>query len=778
MQDRMKGLLILLSLLLGASLSLWAQTGRTITGVVVDDQGGVAPYCNVVALRADSTVCGATVTDLEGRFVLALSKDTRWVGFRYVGYKDVLFTLEELPERVVLTPEQIELDDVVVRAERPRVEMKHGVLEMGVQGTSLVHKPSVYKVIGALPGVQLKKESELSLLGGGKYLIYIDGRQVQDEAELATMDVKNLRSVSIDPTPGVRYGSEVKAVIKIRTLTPLPGLGVTLSSRVRRGYLWRTDHNLKLGYSRGMAYYYTALLYDYNALKMEKSVETDFLRSEGTSLAERLETTSWQRDSSQTGRLTLGVDFTPMDNLVFGVRYDGYMHQMNGTTQERSLAHRGETLHDDVTSHGRMTKRPYSHHVAVYGDLSFAKRWTVSLASDYYTKRLEDTQEANERSDVYNTTRLYPTRNQSDYDLLQVTPVLSYTFANQSRWELGGEVASIRGKGDQVEGQTEMKTTDYTNSETSYALFLSTSFPIGSWYGKLGVRYEYLRSELFDKLSPAGSLLRNYSDPFYSASLSGKIGETNHSLQLASSTRRPSLQQMNGYTYHSSSYLIQQGNPLLIPQKDVTLSYTLTWLLLYWQTAYTYSRDLIASDFRVNPDLTNAYIISYTNFKSGYNFQTVVGADYELGFYTLGLQGGFGLQKVDTRREKGYVRQLPLYMGKITHTFNLPWAVSAEIEYQYISPSTAQLYEITETHDLSFYLSKSFWDEKLSLSLYVNDILESDGNDIRTTLNGLRLHLEDIVPDTRYVSLRLRWNFQSLKRERSKNAAAQNINRL
>ena len=770
--------LLLLALCMALFTSLYAQTAHSVTGGVVDDEGVAVAYCNVVALRADSTVCVATVTDPEGRFTLPLSTDTRWVAFRYVGYKEVYVHAEEIPEKIVLKPEQIELDDVVVRAQRPKVEMKHGVLEMGVQGTSLVHKPSIYKVIGALPGVQLKKENQLSLLGGGKYLIYIDGRKLHDETELATMDVKNLRSISIDPSPSVRYGSDVKAVIRIRTLTPLPGLGVTLSSQVRRGYLWCTAHDLKVGYSRGMAYYYTAFSYDYSAKKMEKNINVDFLRSQGTPLAERLETTSWQRDSSHTGRLTAGVDLTPTDNCIFGIRYDAYINPLNGTSQEHSLAHQGENLHDDVTSHGRMTKRPYAHHLAAYSDLSFAKRWTVSLAGDYYTKRLEDIQDAKERSDIYNTTKLYPTRNRAAYDLFQLTPVLAYRFSNQFRSELGAEVAHIRGKGDQIEGLPEVKTTDYTNSETSYAIFLSNAFPIGSWYAKLGVRYEYLRSELMDKIAPAASLLRNYSDLFYSASLSGKIGTTNHSLQLASSTQRPSLQQLNGYSYHSSSYLIQQGNPRLIPQKDVTLSYTFVWQPLYWQTSYTYSRNLIASDFRVNPDLKNAYIISNTNFKSGHNLQTVLGADFEFGFYSLGLQGAFGIQKVDTRREKGYVRQLPLYMGKMTHTFNLPWAMSAELEYQYISPTTAQLYEITETHDLSFYLSKSFWDEKLSLSLYFNDILEYEGNDIKTTLNGLRVHLEDLVPDTRYISLRLRWNFRSLKKERSKDAAKQNINRL
>ena len=770
--------LLFLALLLFLAHSLWAQKTQPLTGRVVDEEGKAASYCNVLALRADSTVCAAVVTDLEGRFALTAPIEARWIAFRYVGYNEVLFAPSALPEQVVLTPEEIEVGDVVIRAQRPKVEMRHGVLEMGVQGTSLVHKPSIYKVIGALPGVQLKKESELSLLGGGKYLIYIDGRQVQDEAELATIDVKNLRSVSIDPTPGVRYGSDVKAVIKIRTLAPLPGVGVTLSSRVRRGNWWRTDHDLKLGYSRGMAYYYAAFSYDYRAIRVVKSVEADFLRSEGTSLAERLETTSWQRDSSQTGRLTVGVDLTPTDNLLLGVRYDGNMHQLDGTTQERSLAHRGSTLHDDVTSHGRMTKRPYSHHLSVYGDHAFAERWKWTLSGDYYTKRLNDTQHTTERSDSYNTTHLYPTRNQSDYDLLQVDPILTYTFPNQSTWELGGEVAKIWGKGDQIDGIPERRTTDYTNSETTYAAFVSNSFPVGGWYVKLGVRYEYLRSELIDKLTPSGSLLRNYSDFFYSASLSGNIGKTNHSLQLASSTQRPSLQQMNGYTYHSSSYLIQEGNPKLTPQKDISLSYSLVWSPLYWQTRYTYTRDLITSDFRVNPNLKNAYIISNANFRSAHSLQSVVGANLQFGFYELGLQGAFGLQKVDTRREEGYVRQLPIYMGKVTNTFNLPWSLSAEVEYAYTSPCTALIYEITETHDLSFYLSKSFLDDKLRLSLYVNDILDYEGNDISTTLNGLRLHLEDTEADTRYVALRLQWNFQSLKRERSKNAAQQNINRL
>ncbi len=83
--------LLFLALLSLLAYSLWAQKTQPLTGRVVDEEGKAASYCNVLALCADSTVCAAVVTDLEGRFALTAPIEARWIAFRYVGYNEVLF---------------------------------------------------------------------------------------------------------------------------------------------------------------------------------------------------------------------------------------------------------------------------------------------------------------------------------------------------------------------------------------------------------------------------------------------------------------------------------------------------------------------------------------------------------------------------------------------------------------------------------------------------------------------------------------------------------------
>ena len=102
--------LLMLALLIGLSSNTWAQT-LEVTGVVVDDQNVTMPGVSVIL---KGTTIG-TVTDIDGKFALAVPGGTGTLVFSFVGYetKEIALDGKTTSYQVQLATSTIGLDEVV-----------------------------------------------------------------------------------------------------------------------------------------------------------------------------------------------------------------------------------------------------------------------------------------------------------------------------------------------------------------------------------------------------------------------------------------------------------------------------------------------------------------------------------------------------------------------------------------------------------------------------------------------------------------------------------------
>jgi TonB-linked SusC/RagA family outer membrane protein len=99
-----------LSLISAGTLSLQAQ-GRPVTGTVTDNAGNPLPG---VAIMVKGTTTGA-ITDLQGRFQLSLTEDTRFLVFSFVGMKTQEVAVDDKSVfYIIMEEESIEMEELVI----------------------------------------------------------------------------------------------------------------------------------------------------------------------------------------------------------------------------------------------------------------------------------------------------------------------------------------------------------------------------------------------------------------------------------------------------------------------------------------------------------------------------------------------------------------------------------------------------------------------------------------------------------------------------------------
>ncbi len=153
------GLKVML-LLMCVPMGLWAQLRVTL----VDAQRHPVVDATVVLLRADSTCAGAALSAPDGSFAFSEVPTHGWLIIQHLQYQTLqLPTDVAVPDTLQLELKGRSLDEVVVKAERPLVQVADGKLCYRLP--SLVERQAVsnvYEALAKVPGVAGRFRSALA----------------------------------------------------------------------------------------------------------------------------------------------------------------------------------------------------------------------------------------------------------------------------------------------------------------------------------------------------------------------------------------------------------------------------------------------------------------------------------------------------------------------------------------------------------------------------------------------------------------------------------------
>ena len=156
--------------------------------------------------------------------------------------------------------------------------LSKGGIVTTVKGSVLSIAGNAVDVIGQLPGVRIEDE-QISVLGKGYPIIYINGRKLNDLSELNRLPSNEIESIEVLNNPGARYSAETKSVILIKTIRKNgEGLSGNVQSVSRLAHSFSQSGNMALNYRHNNIDVFGSLALDYSKRyqKQDKSTHIEF----------------------------------------------------------------------------------------------------------------------------------------------------------------------------------------------------------------------------------------------------------------------------------------------------------------------------------------------------------------------------------------------------------------------------------------------------------------------------------------------------------------------
>ena len=209
-----------------------AQTGRTVKGVVTDQNGEPLIGCNVVVVGSQEGV----ITDLDGKFSLKVSDGAKQLKVTYIGYVDQVVTIGNSPEiRIVLKEDNNALEEVVVVGYGTQKKATlTGSIEQ-VSGKTLESRAVTnvgLALQGQTPGLAVTRSSArpgnedlkfqirgATSVNGGEPLVIIDGVPALNGYSFQNMNSDDIENISVlkDGAASIYGAKAANGVILITT---------------------------------------------------------------------------------------------------------------------------------------------------------------------------------------------------------------------------------------------------------------------------------------------------------------------------------------------------------------------------------------------------------------------------------------------------------------------------------------------------------------------------------------------------------------------------------
>ncbi|HEY6143121.1 MAG TPA: TonB-dependent receptor [Flavobacterium sp.] len=221
---------IMLLLGLFVSNEMRAQSGKTVSGVIIDETGMPIPGANVVEKGTKNSAS----TDFDGKYTIRVSSSKSELVFSYLGYETLTQVVgQKTALNVALKSATAKLDEVVIIGYGTSKKSDLTGAVSSVSGADLKKVPMANvaeTLTGRVAGVQVTSsegspdsEVKIRIRGGGSIsqdsspLIIVDGFPVNSMNDISPSDVENI-TILKDASSTAIYGSRgANGVIIITT---------------------------------------------------------------------------------------------------------------------------------------------------------------------------------------------------------------------------------------------------------------------------------------------------------------------------------------------------------------------------------------------------------------------------------------------------------------------------------------------------------------------------------------------------------------------------------
>lgn len=749
-----------------------------VIGRVVDAEGQPIEFANVSLHGAadpnssdrNSTYINGGVSNENGDFVIPCREKKIMLKVTYVGYKTVTrhVSVGNIGT-ITLQPETFMVKGVEVKGEIPQYKIAQGGLTVDVQHSILHDIGTADDLLSMIPMVQ-SKDGKFEVLAKGEPEIYINNKKVRDPSELKQLKSVDIKSVDVITSPGAKYNAEVNAVIRIKTLKVQgDGLSLMVTSDTWKNNKWNNYDDLTLKYRTGGLEVFANVALDNGHYSNDQDLEQQLhIKKDFFDVRAGLPVRSTWTTLQYKGGLSYDFNTDHSLGLSFSSQKMFYNNFKSDMTQHylKNGAFYGDVLlKTDIDELDKPVWELNTYYVGKVGKLDIDLNATMlQRKTESHLNQQEYSQELGDRT--------ITTLNCEDRKMMAGKLVLSYPV-----WKGvlsgGAEATSTRSYGRNVNQENIIPETDNEMKEKNIAGFAEYELQLGQWRLNAGLRFEHVKADyyLFGEWQQEPS--RTYKDWFPNLSAAWQKDKWSAQLSYSKRITRPPYNMLTSMIVYDSRMFYEGGNPLLRPSVRQSVDLNLTYAWLTFMAGFTRENDLFTHIGRVYDEEQEIAIFQPMNFDHQDRVYATLVASPKFGFWQPTATLHYYQQMFDAEAY-GAPKKLnkPEFSFDLKSWFVIHPTMKALVQMSYSGSNHWAFMYRGSNFAVNARLQKSFFNERLSCTLYANDIFRTARTKM-TTYYAIGLTDQDVYTYTQCVGLTLSYNF-NVSRSKYKGSGAGN----
>lgn len=762
--------------IIASLILLPAYSQYAVKGKIMDSENAVMPMVNVAFLnQSDSTLVSGAVSDSCGVYSSSLVGGDYIIRYSYLGYKTQYKNIQisanlTLPV-VRMEVSQTELEGVEVTAYKKPFKLDRDGLIADVPNTILAKETTLNDLLCKIPGIQ-KRGSDIEVIGKGTPTYYLNGREVTDRTELDNLAIDQIQSVKLVTNTGVRYHSEQRAVIEIKTKRLGEGLAFNVKGNLLQGTHFSQNYQMNGSYNYKNWDFF--LSYNYNRGK--KDSDLDIYQQTQSDTVWNLTNLNRKRIFQESHAYTGGVSYHFSPESEIGLKYEGKYSQGNTFSNDTLSMIPDKGVSTFIRNLSEVGDKSVSNHLNLYYTNDWENGWRMNVYGDYLHKT--DRSQGNIReweSDRSETSMDYYRK--ADWDLFAAKFSLSYETEKAGTFSLGYDFSHTSGT-DYIEYVRALNNGRTRNTEMKNSVYLSYDYTWKNLSLGAGLRYEQIRSDL-KETHENKSQDQTYHNLLPSVSLGYNTEKLQQSLTYSIHTERPPFDVMNDNAVYTDRFTYQKGNLYLKQALTHDLNYMLFYKFLFLNLNYTLTCNPLVSAFYSMPG-NSAVTVSYMdNFDKMHNLTGMVNVQYPVKWWMPSLTLTCMKTFFHYPGPSGTTLKAgrPLVMLSFNNSFTLPAGFLLSADFNYGSKGYYQLYESKSYTSFNLSLKKSFLNDRLQLSLDGYDIFNKNNTRASARLNDIIMYSVG-KDDTRKIGFTITYRFRTERTMNNQSAAESEMSRL
>ncbi len=750
-----------------SGLNSFAQPGGMpevnfqVSGVVIDSLSGKPIEFATVALISlkDSSVAGGSITDASGKFTFNSKQPGRfYLRVNFMGYANKnIGPLMMKPGsgplfdqgNILISPTSTALSGVDIVAEKPLIELSIDKKVVNVSQNLTSTGGTALDVLREVPSVEVDQDGNVSLRGSENVTILIDGRPstmtgANRRAALEQIQASSIESVELITNPSAKYNPEGMTGIINIILKKKKGTGLNSLLSLNAGSRNKYNGSFSLSYSTDK---YTVFgSYDYGN---RSNTGTGWSNRTTYALTDSyfLHQDFTDNGHDQSHSMKIGGEYYFSPKLILsgslnahfsnGLDREEALNYTKNPSQELTSVYRNDVVEQDGRRNFDLTTNLKKRFAKPKNEISFD--YSLSIGSSYDSSFNRMTYLENDMVTFASDEPLWSsTYAPLDNRIMTMKADYVYPFNDSTKLESGydGSLRFIDADNkyfNYVFAESEWLFNDTTSNhflydENIHAIYLNYSTKVKKWGFSAGSRIEMASTNAREADSTDNK--RSYFSWYPTGAISYKLSKLQE-IQLTYSRRvnRPDFRSLNPYRDYSSYPNIRGGNPYLDPEYinsfEISYAYYSKIGTIMPSVFYKQINDVM-SRYRQNIN-DSVYLMTWENYNSAvsYGLELIYTAKLTK-WWNTNISGQYYKLEIDgSNVETSITGESYGWQVRTGNTFRFPNKWEGQLSFFYNGPrftgqGTRQAFMMS---DLA--IKKSFLKDKLSLSLRVQDVLNS-----------------------------------------------------